>query len=171
MFLPDRTAGSKRDEMKYTKKENPQNNGGRPSKITMYEKKKELIGLMFERGFTEEQVSVALGVTRGTVRAWKKNNAGFSTVVKSNKGKATEKVKKALFDRACGYSHPEEKIFCYEGCIIRAETVKHYPPDTMSMIYWLNNRDPENWRNRKEITGANGKDLVPPTIVVSGIDE
>lgn len=153
------------------KKTDPKNKGGRPSKISMYEKKKGLIGLMFERGFTDEQVATALSITRTTVKVWKKNNQGFATSVKSNKSIADGKVKKALFERACGYSHAEEKIFCSEGCIIRAETIKHYPPDPMSIIYWLNNRDPENWRNRKEITGAGGKDLVPPTIVVSGIDE
>jgi hypothetical protein len=31
-----------------------------------------------------------------------------------------------------------------------AEYVRHYPPDPTSMIFWLKNRQPQDWRDKQE---------------------
>jgi len=59
-------------------------------------------------------------------------------------------VVRSLFQRACGYSHPEDKIFQHEGNPVVVPTTKHYPPDATSAIFWLKNRDPANWRDKVE---------------------
>lgn len=56
-----------------------------------------------------------------------------------------------LFQRAVGYSHPEEKVFQYNGEIITHMITKHYPPDTQAAQFWLRNRQPERW---KEMTAG-----------------
>jgi transposase-like protein len=40
---------------------------------------------------------------------------------------------------------------------------KHFQPDTAAIIFTLTNQDPDNWRNRQntEVTGKDGKDLIP----------
>jgi len=42
-------------------------------------------------------------------------------------------------------------------------TRKHYQPSVPAVIFSLTNRDSENWKNRQntEITGKDGKDLLP----------
>ena len=68
-----------------------------------------------------------------------------------SKAEADAQVEQSLYRRATGYSHKSEKIFNFQGEIIRAQTVEHYPPDTTAMIYWLKNRQPDKWRDRREI--------------------
>ena len=31
------------------------------------------------------------------------------------------------------------------------EYIEHYPPDTTAAIFWLKNRQPEKWRDKKEV--------------------
>lgn len=55
---------------------------------------------------------------------------------------------KSLYRRANGYDQPSEKIFCYEGEVVRADTSTHIPPDTTAAIFWLKNRRPDLWRDK-----------------------
>lgn len=108
-------------------------------------------------------------VSEDTIYEWKNKHPEFSEALKRGKPTANERVKESLFNRAVGYSHPEEKVFCHQGEIITHQTTKHYPPDTAACFIWMKNRDPENWRDRHEITGANGE-RVFPTIVYGEVD-
>jgi len=44
-------------------------------------------------------------------------------------------------DLACefgvGYSYHTQKVFCYEGSIVRADIVEHVPPDVSAVRLWL----------------------------------
>lgn len=31
------------------------------------------------------------------------------------------------------------------------EYIEHYPPDTTAAIFWLKNRQPAKWRDKKEV--------------------
>ena len=124
---------------------------GRPTKKTdeVTEKIMELTSL----GMTDAEVSKIVGITDRTLCNWKKKHQGFFLALKEKKYLADQKVEDSLYHRAKGYSHTEEKIFCQDGEIIRAETTKHYPPDSTAMIYWLKNRRPDKWRERVEYVG------------------
>jgi hypothetical protein len=63
-----------------------------------------------------------------------------------------EEVERSLFMRAIGYSHPEEKVFCHQGEIIKETVMKHYPPDTAAVQFWLKNKQPEKWADTKTKT-------------------
>ena len=39
---------------------------------------------------------------------------------------------------------------------VYAPYVEEAAPDTSAAIFWLKNRKPEEWRDKQEITGANG---------------
>ncbi|MBE0666686.1 MAG: hypothetical protein IH593_03340 [Bacteroidales bacterium] len=48
------------------------------------------------------------------------------------------------------------------------KTTKHLAADPTSMIFWLKNRRPDLWKDRREITGKDGGELIGgPTIDVS----
>ena len=138
-------------------KENPQTEkrltegkqlGGRPSSISNISKvdlsKVKYCG---SRGYTDKQLAEIFGVERTTICNWKKDYPEFFNSLKTGKLLADAKVEASLYQRACGYSHPEIHITNYQGVIIKTPIIKHYPPDPTSMIFWLKNRDREHWRD------------------------
>lgn len=102
-------------------------------------------------GATDKQLAEFFEVAESTIYEWKINYTEFSEAIKRGKEQADAEIASRLYDRARGYTHNEEKIFCVEGQIVRAETIKHYPPDPTSMIFWLKNRNPERWREKQEV--------------------
>lgn len=128
--------------------------GGAPSKYKPEHKRQALI--LAEKGFTDADVAEVFGVTEQTVNNWKKKFPQFFESLKKGKEIADQKVVQSLYQRALGYSHPDVHINSYEGDITKTDIIKHYPPDTAACFIWLKNRDPKNWRDRKEITGGGG---------------
>lgn len=100
-------------------------------------------------GATDEEIGSAFGVTERTINTWKHRHKAFASALQDGKLAADARVAERLYERALGYSHPEEKLFQHEGKIIRAETVRHYPPDTQAASLWLRNRQPEKWRDKQ----------------------
>lgn len=102
----------------------------------------------YAMGATDQQVADLLGVVINTIYNWKVDHPEFLQITKSWKDHADERVERSLYERATGYSHPDVDIKAYEGSIITTEIVKHYPPDTASMIFWLKNRKRADWKDR-----------------------
>jgi transcriptional regulator with XRE-family HTH domain len=111
-------------------------------------------------GLTVPEIAQALEVAQSTIYDWRNGSKHFAEALESGRKIADGDVERSLLDRAKGYSHPEEKIFCHDGEIIRAETVKRYPPDTMAAIWWLKNRRPDEWKDKQEIEHSGSVDLV-----------
>lgn len=118
---------------------------GRPTKFNISLSAK--IAALYGAGKTDKQVADAIGVAVRTLQYWKASQPEFLHSLKEGKDVADELVVSSLFRRATGYTHPEEKIFQFEGRVVRAKTSKHYPPDVTAAIYWLKNRRPEEWRD------------------------
>jgi len=121
---------------------------GRPTKFDSIDI--ELVKKLYENGLTDQQVAGILGINKDTIYEWKKKHPDFSDSIKGWKEFADEKVERSLFERATGYSHPDVHITNYQGSIKETDIIKVYPPDPTSMIFWLKNRKPEQWRDRQE---------------------
>ena len=128
---------------------------GRPSK---FNDDIERIALnLFEEGKTDKQVANIIGVTEQTINNWKIKHKSFFESLKQKKEFADQEVVRALFERATGYSHEEEKLLVVSdggdrgSRVERVMTTKHYPPDPTSMIFWLKNRQPDLWREKQEV--------------------
>lgn len=63
-----------------------------------------------------------------------------------------------------GYSHAATKFFQAGGVILKQEYIEHYPPDATSMIFWLKNRQPDKWRDKRE--SGDGDDEMPTPVKV-----
>lgn len=126
------------------------NKGGRPKEPVSEKVDFEQVRMLCEKGFTDKEIASFYKVSEVTINNWKKDK-GFSLALKEGKDLADSKVERALFERACGYQHSDVDIKMYEGHIIQTELVKHYPPDATSMIFWLKNRKPDQWRDKQEI--------------------
>lgn len=134
---------------------------GRPSKLNdqIIEQTYKLCLL----GATDEELADFFGVARSTINNWKGKHPEFLDALRRGKAEADARVAESLFQRALGYTHPEEKIFCTNGEVTRVQTTKHYPPDPASMIFWLKNRKASQWRAQPD-EFAN-EDDPPPTKV------
>ncbi len=109
-------------------------------------------------GATDEDLASFFGVSEQTINTWKKEHDEFSLSLMEGKELADANVAKRFYNRAMGYTHPEEKVFLYKGEPVRVETEKHYPPDTQAGMFWLVNRQPNRWKNKNamELTGKDG---------------
>ena len=112
-------------------------------------------------GATDAQMADIFGVSEQTFNAWKKAHPVFLESITRGKVTADAEIAHALYHRAKGYSHPEDKIFNDEGTAMIVPTTKHYPPDTQAASLWLRNRQPKDWRDKveTELSGKNGSPL------------
>jgi len=140
---------------------------GRPTRFTSELKLK--AEKLSRRGFTDKEVAEFVNINEISITRWKHKHPDFSMSLKMWKESSNEKVKLSLFERACGYSHAEDKIFNDGGEPMIVPTIKHYPPDTTACIFWLKNRLPEEWRDRNE-TVFPGKDGEPQDIGMGNVE-
>lgn len=99
-------------------------------------------------GATDAELAEFFEVHEDTVNEWKRVHPEFSESIKRGKTLADAEVADRLYQRALGYSHAAEKVFCSEGVVTRADTIAHYPPDTTAAIFWLKNRQSAKWRDK-----------------------
>jgi len=106
--------------------------------------------VMCELGATDAHLAEAFNVSTVTINAWKAQFPEFLNSLKIGKEPADNMVERSLYQRAIGYSHPEDHISNYQGEVTITPTIKHYPPDTTACIFWLKNRKPEQYRANPE---------------------
>ena len=132
------------------------NKGGRPSGFQ--EKHLRQAFKLALLGLTDRQIADVWEVSVATLNVWKIEHPELLDSLKKGKNEADSVIARSLYHRAKGYSHPEDKIFLYEGQPVIVPTVKHYAPDTTACIFWLKNRQKENWRDRQEIVNPERDD-------------
>jgi len=121
---------------------------GQPTKYKHTYNRQALV--LAEKGFTDKDVAEIFSVTEQTINNWKKKFPQFFESLKKGKDIADQKVVQSLYQRALGYSHPDTHISNHQGHITKTNIIKHYAPDTTACIFWLKNRDKENWRDVQE---------------------
>lgn len=103
-------------------------------------------------GATDEELADFFNVNVATLNRWKKQFPEFCESLKKGKAVADANVASKLYNRAIGYDCKATKIVTYEGKVTdQVEYVEHYPPDTTAAIFWLKNRQPGKWRDKKEV--------------------
>jgi len=104
-----------------------------------------------ELGATDRQLADFFEVSESTLNLWKIDNKEFSESLKLGKEAPDALVERSLFQRAMGYSHEEDDIRVVNGELVITPIIKHYPPDSTSLIFWLKNRKKDDWRDKQEI--------------------
>lgn len=108
-------------------------------------------------GLTDEQIAQNIGIQRPTLYDWKKKYSDISDALKKGKELIDIQVENALLKRALGYEFKETtRELTDEGMTITKIVTKQQPPDTTAQIFWLKNRRPNEWRDKKE-TELSGK--------------
>lgn len=108
-------------------------------------------------GLTDEQIAKKMGICRDTLVQWKKKYPDISDTLKKGKEIIDVQVENSLLKKALGYSYKEatkESKFNAETneyeLIVTKEITKTVPPDTTAQIFWLKNRRPDIWRDKKD---------------------
>lgn len=100
-------------------------------------------------GLTNEQISYNMGITVRTLYKWQKKNVQFKQALKVGKDTADRQVENALFKSALGYEYKEE-VVTNDGRVVTV--TKHQKANTTAQIFWLKNRKPEQWRDKRELS-------------------
>lgn len=123
---------------------------GRPSsyKKTFAKAAEKLAAL----GATDIEVADFFEVDVRTVYRWKHDHEEFCQALNVGKAKADERVVNSLYQKAIGYEQDAVKIFMPAGAEkpVYAEYREKIAPDTTAAIFWLKNRQPEQWRDKVE---------------------
>lgn len=115
-------------------------------------------------GLTDEQISKNMGISRTTLHEWKKKYPDIPNTLKGGKEVVDREVENALLKKALGIKETIKKAIKLKEVtynqgkrvkeIERIEIVDeevYVPPDTTAQIFWLKNRKPEEWREKKEV--------------------
>lgn len=136
---------------------------GRPSKYKQeYAEQARKLCLL---GATDAKLADFFEVDEATINRWKHDFPEFCKSLKAGKIQADAEIAESLFNRAKGYVAPDLDIKMYEGQIIETPYMKHYPPDATSMIFWLKNRQPDLWREKREAVEVNDDNEITINVV------
>lgn len=109
-------------------------------------------------GATDKELAEFFSVSEQTLNKWKKDFPEFLESLKKGKSIADANVASKLYNRAIGYDYEEKHYETKQPKkdvppeLIEAKRIKkHVPADTTAAIFWLKNRQPEKWRDRKEV--------------------
>lgn len=103
-------------------------------------------------GATNANLAAFFDCAESTIDNWMNAHPSFMDAIKEGREVADANVASRLYSRAMGYTHQAEKIFAdaKTGEVLRVDTTEHYPPETAAAIFWLKNRRPDMWRDKRE---------------------
>lgn len=120
-------------------------------------------------GLNNQQIAHNMGISAKTLYEWQNKYSEFGNTLKEGKEVVDRQVENALLKRALGYSVEEvtrermyvrnaegKQILDADGMpmselAITKKVTKHITPDTTAQIFWLKNRKPNEWRDKKEV--------------------
>ena len=110
-----------------------------------------------------EQIAANIGICRDTLIEWKKKYSDISDTLKRGKDVVDIQVENALLKRALGYTYIEttqERVDDYDPHTglktgshmeVTKTVTKEVQPDTTAQIFWLKNRKPDTWRDKRDV--------------------
>jgi len=110
------------------------------------------------QGVTDPELAIMFGLDPKIIKAWRKMYPSFNEALEEGRTIADAEVIAALHKKAIGYSYNTEVAVRGKGGV-RIEMVKKTTePDTNAIKFWLSNRDPDRWSERRhlQMTGKPG---------------
>ena len=114
-------------------------------------------------GMEDKWIADQIGIGRTTIYAWRKSYPDFEDAFKSGRTvwfeTSLSDVENAAYKLATGYSYKEttQELREIEGemkLVVTKVVTKHQAPNPVSNMYWLQNRAPEKWKDRRNMQPA-----------------
>lgn len=117
-------------------------------------------------GLSREQLAKNCGVSTRTLRRWERAHPEIKASLRRGRAVADIVIENALYKKAQGYFYKDEAAFKVKEVIYdpqtgkkvneverieTAEIQKYAQPDTSAQVFWLKNRKPNEWRDKKEL--------------------
>jgi len=109
-------------------------------------------------GLTDEQIAHNMGIDVATLYRWKNSYCEIRNALKRGKEVVDREVENALFKSAQGFEYEEiteerrwDKKKNDYVMVVTKRVKKFVPPSTVAQIFWLKNRKPDEWRDKREI--------------------
>ena len=125
----------------------------------------DLVESMMSRGATYKTLAEAFGVCEDTIGRWKNQHPEFGAALETGSLNANQEVAASLYRMAIGYTYQEERsiwVAVADGQK-RLESVtltKYVPPQPQAAIFWLRNRMPELWSEKRALSSQNADELL-----------
>lgn len=104
---------------------------------------------------TNFEMAQYFGVTEQTLNDWFIKDPDFALVMRANRMMADDRVERALYARAVGYSYKAQEVkITNEGKIYKTDVIKHVPPDITAITFWLKNRAPQQWKDKIDVNNS-----------------
>ena len=122
--------------------------------------KLDLVTAWARDGLTEEQIAHNLGIGMSTLSKYKVEHIEIVEALKQGKEVIDYQVENQLLKRAMGYTYEEvtSEVRVIDGEPVMMETkrvTKEVAPDVTAQIFWLKNRKPNEWRDKKDLDVTN----------------
>ena len=111
-----------------------------------------MIRLAAQTGRINEEIAKELGICKKTLHNWKNLYPEVDEALARGKEEPNKLIEQDAFDCAHGYYYEEEIAKLYKGKWHRTTIRRYVPKNHVALIFWLKNRDPENWKDRHDLT-------------------
>lgn len=115
-------------------------------------------------GLTDEQIASNMGIGYSTLQTWKSKYQDIRDTLKRGKEVIDRQVENALLKRALGYRYKEttrelmiDKQTGISELVVTKVVEKEVAPDTTAQIFWLKNRKPQDWRDKRVVDDSDEK--------------
>lgn len=106
-------------------------------------------------GLIDSQIAANMEIGASTLALWKTKFEPIAEALKKGKEVVDRQVENALLKRALGYTYTE--ITCENG-VETKRVIKEVVPDVTAQIFWLKNRKPDIWRDKRNLEVARSLD-------------
>lgn len=117
-------------------------------------------------GLSNEQIAHNIGINQDTLYEWQKRFPEFSEAIKKGKEVVDREVENALLKRALGYEYDEvtqepvtDKDTGITEMRVTKRVTKQIVPDVTAQIFWLKNRKPDEFRDKRDVELSGHVDL------------
>lgn len=117
-------------------------------------------------GATDDKLADFFEVDVSTIHRWKLEHEEFCDSIKKGKLIADAEIAEGLYNRAKGATikvqqaiklkqvdYDQGKRLSERETVEVVDLIQEVPPDTAAGIFWLKNRNPEMWRDKREFVG------------------
>lgn len=116
----------------------------------------QLVRMIAMKGATDDEIAETFGISKDMFQRWRRTYPSMEKALDAGRRKVDSDVVVSLYKQTQGYSYTEETTAGKDGHVV--EVRKYARPETDACKYWLNNRQPEEWRSATVHTGGRGKD-------------